>query len=723
MKKLLIITLAFILSTQLYSQTKIEEKAEAFFWGANDTHKSSFDIPEKWVNESAVILYKNENYDFHKFGKNVTYTTSIRKRVKLLDAAAVEEFSEFSFVNRFRSNKGRYTWKSKGDNVIGVKIVKSDGKEIIIDVSKDAIEVDGENKLAISNLEVGDIIDYYFYKVEPFKSTYPVGFDPVENTLSEEYPILEFKLFFETENDFFLNFNTYNGAPKLQELTSEKNNQRRYKLEVNDIEKRELPIWFYSLLELPSYKFQVFFARRSTYEKKALAFLPSKEDIVKESVSQEEVLELYENRFKPQGDIGDLKDFFKKKDYTDDSKKVTDAYYYMRHYYLTRFIEAFFVNEASILNNPFAYYGNSPVFIQNEKQFIRHFTSFLKRQKIDYDIVIAKKKYDGTIEDLLIEQNVSVLLKIKTPSPLYLSFFGPHTSINQYSPYLEGTDVYLLSNSKGRIEGITKSKLPSSTYKDNVIQKEISLSLNQDFSNINVATINKFKGHFKEDEQYSTLLLHDYVNEDYKKYGTESLLELIRNKKVKIKFEKEFSALIEKLEERQKENLKKSIESEFNIPDAKDYNFNIKSTGRYGLDSLFSFEETYSIENSLIKKAGPNYIFEIGKFIGGQVDLDKDQKVRTENVHMTFPRSISYQIKLEIPEGYNVNGLDKLNKSVDNSAGSFISTAKLEGNLLIIDTLKVYKSSFLPNKDWPLLVQFLEEALQFTHEKILLKKA
>ena len=56
-------------------------------------------------NESAVIIYKNENYDFHKFGKNVTYTTSIRKRIKLLDKAAVEEFSEFAFQKRFRSTK------------------------------------------------------------------------------------------------------------------------------------------------------------------------------------------------------------------------------------------------------------------------------------------------------------------------------------------------------------------------------------------------------------------------------------------------------------------------------------------------------------------------------------------------------------------------------------------------------------------------------------------
>lgn len=204
--KLLLLAL-FCFSQVLIAQSKDETAAKEFFWGDNDAYKDITEISSEFSNESAVIIYKNENYDFHKFGKNVTYTTSVRKRIKLLDKAAVEEFSEFSFTRRFRSTKGRYTYKSKGNTFVGVKIIKPDGSVDEIDVDKEAIEIDGETKLAIPNLEVGDIIDYYSYRKEPFKSTYAFGFDPVETSLNEEYPIMDFKLFFETENDFFINFN------------------------------------------------------------------------------------------------------------------------------------------------------------------------------------------------------------------------------------------------------------------------------------------------------------------------------------------------------------------------------------------------------------------------------------------------------------------------------------------------------------------------------------
>ncbi|MFT4804055.1 MAG: hypothetical protein ACI9YE_001253 [Psychroserpens sp.] len=719
-KLFLLLFLAFSISS--FSQSKEELDAKDFFWGAKDTYKNANDIPEKWTNESAVIIYKNLNYDFHSFGKSVTYTNSIRKRIKLLDNAAVEEFSEFTFTKRFKSSKGQFSWKRKGNTFVGVKVIKPDGTEAEIDVEKDAIEVDGETKLAISNLEVGDIIDYYYYKVEPFKSTYAFGFDPVETSLGEEYPIMDLKLYFETENDFFINFDSYNGAPDLKQITSEKRNIRRYELTENNIAKSEFTRWFYPLVESPSYKFQVYFARSGKFEDRALAFLPEDEDIIKTNVTKEEVLDLYDHRFKPDGDIGDVKDFFRKKTFDNDAHKVTAAFYYMRHYYLTRFVEGFFIKEAKITSYPFMVYGSNIVFIQNERQFIRHFTEFLKRQKIDYEIVVGQKRYDGPLEDLLIEKNINVLVKVNTETPLYASYFGPHTTINEFPPLLENTDVYLLSASRNRIDQVKKGKLPTSIYAQNETKKDMTVSLNDDFSEITLTSINSFKGHEKSDQQYDRLLYSDYVNEDYKKYDTEPWIELVRRKKDKIKYAKELKALNEKLKTKQKERFEDSAKEEYSCDDIEDYSYSIDANGRFSLDSYFTFTESFKAKNALIKKAGPNYIIEIGKLIGGQIDLSDNERNRTANIYMAYPRSFNYQITLNIPDGYTVAGLDKLNKSVDNETGAFISTAKLEGNQLIIKTSKQYKNYYEPNSNWNKMILFLDEANQFTNEKILLKK-
>ena len=215
MKKLLLLLLITTFQTS-FSQKKAEIKE--LFWGKSDAYNQVTAVPEKWKNESAVIIYKSENYNYHKFGASITYTSSIRKRIKLQDLAAVKEFSEFSFKNKFYSNKG-YFYR-EGTNFIGIKIVKPDGKEIEIDVEKEAKEIDKEKKIAIANLEVGDIIDFYFHSIEPFKSAYEFGFDPVETPFGDIYPTMEFKLSFHTENDFFVNFNTYNGAPELKEISN-----------------------------------------------------------------------------------------------------------------------------------------------------------------------------------------------------------------------------------------------------------------------------------------------------------------------------------------------------------------------------------------------------------------------------------------------------------------------------------------------------------------------
>jgi len=75
-----------------------------------------------------------------------------------------------------------------------------------------------------------------------------------------------------------------------------------------------------------------------------------------------------------------------------------------------------------------------------------------------------------------------------------------------------------------------------------------------------------------------------------------------------------------------------------------------------------------------------------------------------------------------IPPGYKVSGLDKLEKSVDNAAGAFISKATVGGNTLKISTSKQYKNNYEPNVNWALMMDFLDEIVQFTNEKILLKK-
>lgn len=714
-----IFTLIFItLSFPILAQDKTE--VQDFFWGKSDEYSKITEVPGKWKDESAVIIYKNEYYDYHKFGMNVKYTSAIRKRIKLQDLAAVKEFSEFSFKDKFYSNKGYTSRKSKG--ILGVKIFKPNGKEIIIDVDKEAKEVDKEKKIAISNLEVGDIIDMYFYSVEPFSSKYELGFEPTETTLGDTYPIMNLKINFKTENDFFLNFNTYNGAPELKEINTNKGGERQYILEATDIDKNEFPRWFYPLAEMPCYKFQVFFARSGKFEERANAFLSEKEKIVKKTVSKEEVFDFYNDKFKPSGDLSPVEKFLKNNTFTSDEEKVREVYYFARHKFYTQFIEAF-IAENNKLSSVNKYYINDLKWYMGSKtMFINYFMKFLKENKINYDLVVATGRENGSIDDLLIQQNLRVLLRINTKKPIYFDDFTSFSNTDIFDYNLEGTKAYVMQISKGKkIVDAENTTLPETLAKDNSSKIVSNITIADDFSTLKVNRDMQYLGHIKEEEQSDRVKFYDYVHEDNTKYGTESLNDRITSKKERAKYIKEYDSYINKLKERLSEKYKKDISEEFGF-EIEDYTFSNVNTGRYGTNSPLILNENFVIKKDLIKKAGNNYIIEIGKMLTKQVEITKKEKERKNNIYSPYPRTFENEIILEIPAGYSASGIEKLNKKVQNETGEFVSSAKIEGNKLIVKSIKKYNSYYWPNSKWNKMISFLDEAYQFTQEKILLKK-
>jgi hypothetical protein len=716
--RILIILLSFCGST---ASAQDAAEIKTLFWGAADTYKSAGTIPDKWKNESAVVIYKNINYDFHKYGSSVTYITSVRKRIKLLDQAAVAEFSEFSFKDSFQSSKGRGSNWMDGTNIMGVKVIKPDGSEKEVNIDEEAVTMDEGKKIAIANLEPGDILDFYYHSTEPFKSKEEYGFEPVEATLGDEYPIMNLKITFKTEDDFFVNFNTYNSAPELKEISPAGSAERRYELTASDIEKNDFPRWFYPLAELPSYKFQVYFARSGKFEGRASAFLPKEESAIKKTVSKEDVLGYYEKKFWPEGDLKAINQFLKSHTFASDEEKVKEVYYYTRHQYYTRYVEAFVLKEAQILDL-FFLYGTNAVFFTSERQFINHFMAFLRQQEIDYDIMVGTDRENGPIKDLLIEGNAVVLLRVNTQNPVYLQFFTPFTNADQISAPLENSDAYLLKVSKGKkVTDIETVKLPLSTWKDNVSIEKVNVTLSGDFSALDVTRESSQYGHNKDYDQDDKMYFFDFVQEDFDKYETPPILEALGNKKKIAQYTKEFDALKSKLRDKQKEAFEKSAEEEFGF-EIDDHALEITNTGRFGKADPFTIKESFTVKNNLLKKAGPNYIFEIGRLIGQQAQLEEKEYKRKNNIYTPFPRSFDEEIVLTIPEGYTVAGLDKLNKRVENATGGFISTAKVEGNRLIIKANKYYSNYFEPNANWKDMVAFLDTAYQFTQEKILLKK-
>ena len=180
-------------------------------------------VPEKWKNESAVIIGQRSEYLFTRVGsgRNTTTLVSINeyvhKRIKLQDKNALEKFSTFYYVTMGRDGKATY------------KIIKASGKE---EISIWATAIEEENdipaiykpifyklsirsmKIAIPDLEVGDIIDYTVRSTFDWDmKTEGVQFTPFIFSLSNNYPTLYQQYRFTMANGMKVKYRNYNGAP------------------------------------------------------------------------------------------------------------------------------------------------------------------------------------------------------------------------------------------------------------------------------------------------------------------------------------------------------------------------------------------------------------------------------------------------------------------------------------------------------------------------------
>ncbi|WP_205589265.1 hypothetical protein [Mesonia aquimarina] len=717
MKNLIIL---FICFTSYISFSQNEE-LDSKYW--NGSQNGNTEIPEKWKNESAVILFQEYYYDYHKFGRNVKYTKSIHKRIKLQDQASVKEFSEFNFDKRFKVDRGYFG--KRGTKTLGVKVIKPSGEERIISVDEEAVEKEeNEYKLAISGLEVGDIIDYYVHIVEPFKQKEGYLFELNTEVLNDYYPCKEYVLKLQTENDFFINFNSYNGAPKLEEIQTEKRNDRLYVLRAKEIEKNDFPIWFYPRLKLPYYKFQTTFARRSAHEEDVFNFISEDEEIIKNEVTKEEVLTFFKEKFrKLRNYSGTLpRRYFKDRDISQ-KEMVEEAYYYLRYHRKVKYIQPSVINELDLkdLFNPFAYYPDLSYF-NNENHFLKAFGETLSDNDIPFSFIIAVPKYKGSINDILSTDDIKILIKVNLDKPIYLSYFDMFSTLELNSPYFENTKAYELPYNldKKRIKEIYEITIPGTEANQNYSKDEMEVSFDNEFSKINIQSKNKYSGHFKEGKQEDILYFFDYVDEDHKRFNTQDYFQRLPKKK-SARHKEKYDALVEKITQERNKNSVKYLNRSFDFK-VKDNTIEVLNTGRENDQDELIFQNTFIVENDLIKKAGPNYIFEIGKLNGKQLDLDDEDRKRKEDIYMNFPRTYESKIQVDIPKGFKVIGLENLNIKRDNKFASFISSAKIENNKLTLQATKTYKQTEISNDNWGEILEVLDASLKFNSQKVMFEK-
>jgi hypothetical protein len=261
--------------------------------------------------------------------------------------------------------------------------------------------------------------------------------------------------------------------------------------------------------------------------------------------------------------------------------------------------------------------------------------------------------------------------------------------------------------------GYYKANVPSTKYDENLQKLESDIVIPETLDMLQVERVSTYKGLEKNANIVVANLDREYLARDFKQY-------IINPKKDK----GDHSYIDPDKEERSKsqvEYLKKSIEAQ-GLEVNKYDSFQLLQDGRNDESPILVYKEKFTLKK-LLSKAGRNYLLDIGKLIGDQVKLeDKELKTRDNDIWISYAKTYTNNIIISLPKGYTAEGLQDLNYKIDNESGSFISSAKIEGNKIIVATEKIYKKDFDKKEMWSNYVAFLEAAYKFTQTKIVLKK-
>ncbi len=222
-------------------------------------------------------------------------------------------------------------------------------------------------------------------------------------------------------------------------------------------------------------------------------------------------------------------------------------------------------------------------------------------------------------------------------------------------------------------------------------------------------------------DQKRLLLLDDMQKELAQAVNKKPVVERLGEEKKTRKIADEYTAAFASEKSKQKDYFKDEIKTQF-IEEPKNITIAEIQNNAIGKNSfVFQYHTSFSIDN-FVKKAGNNYIFEIGKLIGDYVKVEEKDRKRTLDIYMSCARTFVYNITVNIPQGYKVKGIEELNKNITNETGNFTVKATADNNKITLEINRTYNHNFEPVANWQKLVETVDATSDFTGKKILLEK-
>lgn len=707
--------------------TKYKERATAVraeVWAWKDPVFANRTIPAEHANESCVIMGRKAVIEADTKKKinwalsahrNFYYNSTVREMVKINDKASLEEYSQLSY-RQFKKLNG---WMSAtSTSFVGARIIKPNGtiKEVNTDeaVSLNNGRNDQQRKLAISDLQVGDILDY-FVRTEEF-SEYIKEPERLIFVFGDDHPIMYYYLHCEIGSKYAIEYRSMNNAPDAKQTTNEDKDV------ILDIGMKNLAaaptgFWMASLRELPAFRLNVLAG--GTYAGGGRA--PG--EVVKD-VPLSDVINVINTgiSYPDPGKAAVLKrqvmDVLK--GYDKHYNKLPKDSLANLIYYAYRFVRYYNQVDASLEVGE----DRNEMDINNYDYLI-YLQPILEQHKIYSKFVVMPYKHGPSIDHVMGVGDLSVMLLVDLDKPIYFTNNNMFTCPGYIPASLEGQPCPEVRSKRGnRSQVIGLDQLtPLSTARDNTQQESLKVGFNgTDMQLLRVKRHTVLTGKMKEGEQLRLLNFEDcYESERNALHVEKSIMDNLQKARKSKNVSEDYAAALQKARASLKDRFKSEISGEFEKDPKEVISWKVDNPGLRHTAPDLAYSTEFTVDG-LIQRAGNNFLLNIGKVVNSPLKLTPSQRTRNIDIYMSYARTLDCTVAFDIPQGYTIQGVDKLNKTLDNDCGSVVTSAQVQGNQLMVHFKRTYKHDQESVNKWPQLLTIIDASTDFADQKVLLKK-
>jgi len=735
-------------TAQKKDEKKYKEEADAIrkeVWGWKKPEFAVRTIPAEYSNASRIVIARHTEINADSKQKTAFYglgfssyrqlflTEIVREAIKINDKAAVSDYSEITFTKMAKASG--FFLNATTNVYIGVRVIKPDGsvKEVSADdavLTKDE-KSEKEAKLAIPDLQPGDIVDYFLAKQQSMEQNTLSDISTYAFTLFDDAPMMSYSIHIEMGKKYAIEYRCYNGAPDFKKsITNDDDN-------VFDMVIKNIPayaesgLWISPFRQLPMIRMNIkvgykgmFAGRYNAREPGKVYYNPPADEFIEDEKINISARKSYDTRMgtgtsggiasKLSGNIS--KYYFqviKNKDLPVDSS-IAELYYLYRY--------AMFMNVG--LNSPIADVVAIPQATVARNNSIYDFGNFLRYKDYECDMVFVTSRSGPNLKEIVSSADINWMVVTRGDRDRIMGISDVFTPAFYIPQEYENTKQAITLRPVGKKKDFDEStiNIPGTAASQNTRIETIRLAPAPNGTDLQVTRKTVLKGHYKSDVQKDLILVEDYINSERKLFGeTRTLIEEFEDMKSRKNYAAELKAAFDREREKQKDKFIEEAKNWFDQPISDLNGYKVDNLGVRHNNPDFVYSSKFTMGN-VIKKAGNNMIIDIGKLQGSPLKITERQRTRKLDVYMPFARSVQWQITLQIPDGYTAEGVNELNKKVENDTGFFIAEATSDEKTVTIKVKKSYNHAFEPVANWEKMLAFIDAANDWSNAKILLKK-